>query len=72
MDIRADKNWIKARLDHVNDPTVIRYLKNFLLEKEREAEARAMFQEGLNDVEKGNILSTEELRGEVSSWKSKA
>jgi predicted transcriptional regulator len=76
MDIQADISWIKAELDHVKDPHLIEAFKNLLNYRRSakatddvQAEMERMVAEGLDDINSGRVISTEDLRKEASSWK---
>jgi predicted transcriptional regulator len=76
MDIQADIIWIKAELDQVKDPHLIEAFKN-MLNYRRSAKANdgvqeemeRMVVEGLDDINNGRVISTEDLRKDVSTWK---
>lgn len=70
MNIREDIDWIKAELEKVRDPLLIEKVMDLLRSKGKESdqEAERMILEGLEDVENGNVFTSEEVGKEVDRW----
>lgn len=76
MGVETDINWIKTELDQVRDPLLIETFKNLLNYRRKHSSTDQgqqildqMIDEGENDIKNGDILTSEELRSEVSSWR---
>ncbi len=76
MSVQTDIDWIKTELDSVRDPLLIETFKNLLNYRRQLSSSNQiqqvldkMIDEGEEDIENGDLLSSKELRSEVSSWR---
>ena len=76
MSTKADINWIVEEITQSNDPSVIQYIKNFLLSRKAKPESvRISIEQYNREVEAsaaqydaGKFKTDEEFEREMSKW----
>ncbi len=85
MNIRANIDWIKRELEHVDDPLLIQKVKDLLQSRNVQENGEVgqikrsatdlleeqMILEALEDVENGRVFTTEEVKEKIEQWKEK-
>ncbi|MGD1845233.1 MAG: hypothetical protein ACFB10_07560 [Salibacteraceae bacterium] len=78
MDLQADINWIKSRIDGINDPAHIQVLKSIVssFSKEGSNEAWeeitsdeiAAIDEGIQQADSGETVTHAEMKNRFKKW----
>ena len=66
-----NKEWIKAAIDIERDEEVLQQISILLQQRAQELqeEKDRMLREGLDDYYNGRVVTTEQVLGEIDSWR---